>query len=727
MKRSSWIDKFIVGNEMKKIAIKVEANYIDRIKRLIEDTGRGQAKWSSIEEALSDFATRNGFERKQMKLLQREAMSRIADKDVLKKLEEEGLGSQAVEFMSRAKGKHTEQSGSPFVLNPEDAALAKKIRHKERNKRDLSNSDGPENSNNEFSSTVDKEASADYALNWLKKFAADQIIDLPQDKEEAMESLTKELRILDIKTPYKIVRHGFRFTGSDGKTFPQSGEPVKVTVYKYSFYKRALAEAINVALRDQLSQELSLEEWLNYLSKNVGPQARALKVKLEQLQRDLYSEEAVYLQTRKDRTDARKIKGVLQLFPASYQLEILKMLCEGQFRHLTSEEGREHAEIHATGFRLGSFILMDSFDPFIKVLPKLTDRDQTKEFIRAIVEAKKNTFSYEEFIKLLEELGIESQLIPSGQEYQIMNLGGGKLKLRVDNGANPDYKPTTNPLSPDDMTDPDTIEEQLQRFQDQLGAVLMNDIRQIEKARETGKAVDLTPLAYEKQEDGSYKPLSLLEIGNTDYTLQELPGGVENPSAGMHPSFTGKVPQSALPKNIPMTGLGKNPSRWQGMMSDTPTSAPKKEKSTTVKTPGKSRWDTFKKSSVYHEMLKLAGLIDPWISDRGESFDTEEEMKSSMLSQILEENEADIVAQAASQLMAFVSQMPDEAPTLEQLEDTTEPEESTKPELTNLELPNELRGPEEVPFAAAAETIVRLRRLAVYNSKVREMLKKYER
>jgi len=798
MKRSNWIDNFL-NKEIKKIAFEVEANYVDRVKRLMEDTGRGQSKWSSIEEALDDFASRNGFSRKEVRHLQKAASSQITDKNVLKKMEEEGLGSSAIEYMSRAKGKHTPSSASPFFLTEKDYALSKKMKKEEESRHDLSSTDLKEYSN-EFSpvqavlkevirtsglnrdlvkvikASQDKEIFADI-LPQVKEYlvenpldfnsqlratreiadsmyfdlsnfftetieaclsirtAQDKILDIPGSPgdPEAFEQLEKELKTLDISTPYKIVRHGFKFTSKDDKSFKSKGEPVKVTVYRYSFLKRKLAEVINEQLRDQLSRELPIDQWIEYLEGQSSPRSQAVKHKLEQIKRDLYSEDAAFVETKKDSTPPGNIKRITQLFPASYQKEILKMLVEGQYRHLTSEEGREFAKVYTSGYRVGSFVLMDSYDPFLTLKidwPSDSEegKEKKREFIAKLTglakeveteeqgdQSAKLLPTYEKIVNILSELGISYSSIPTNKEQTIIPFSA-KRGFKIQNALNPDYNPTTNKLTEEEAQDPELVEEQLQKFQDQLGAVLLNDIKKIEDGKKSGIEQELTPLIYAPSADGSFTPINLLNMGKQDYTAEKLEGNISNPYAGLHPIYKGEVPHSPLSKK-------RTPK-----VTKTPTTPPTLDLGLPEKedtSPGSKFRKLLKNQSHQVRLLIRLGQADVWISDRGNIYSNESMMEKEMTNQILSEYEEEIIDLATNELEAFVSQLPDPDVSIEDIEEEDDKDDflTDESEVIPFTQPTQPQN----DFALAAGTIVKLEKLSSTSESIKKLLNKYKR
>lgn len=720
MKRSSWIDKFLTSDKMTKLAMQVESNYVKQLQRLKDEVTATQ-KWSSIEEALDDFATRNGISRKELRYLQKAAGLAPAQQETsAEKLIEEGIGSQGAEFMAKSK-KHSEPGKGPFVVtNPQSA---KQIREKARSLKDAfdENAHPQTNEMNAMDTTA-------YWTMQFKKYAQEfgKILDMPSvGTEEGMKKLVEELSPSDFKSTYNLVRHGFKFTNVHGEGFTKKDEPVKVTVYKYSFLKTNIANAINQSLRQQLAQELPIDQWIAFLETKGGSQARDIKMQLQKLQRDLFSDKPGFVETELDRAKPQTINRILQFFPRSYQRVILSMLAEGEYRHLTGEAGRKHSEIFSSGHALGSFILMESFDPYIKIVPQLKTKEEKQALVSALSASEKDTYSHSEFADLLDRTGIAYQDMPVTKEFQTLKMAD--KSIRIDNDTNSSYRPVTNKLSPQDLTDPEAVEEQLKSFQDRLASIIMQDSDRIEKAKAEGRPIpNLTPLAYEKQSDGSYVPVDLKTLGTRDLTKTKLsyedPSTkektyIDNPTAGIHPSFKGSL--EGLQTQEPFFS-GTNVSRWKSKpQTGTPTvSTPAPEPTVEQKKEKEDRWERFKNKAkdlkkfqaLTRAMIRL-GAADLWIDDKGRIYPSQDQMEKTLFEECADEAASDIIEKATDSLESFVDQMPT---------DNVVPFKSKdlKPEET-LEEPEE----EEDRLPLAAKSVERLKKIAHKSKRLQQLLK----
>lgn len=720
MKRSSWIDKFLTSDTMTKLAKQVESNYIKQLQKL-KDEVTATTKWSSIEEALEDFATRNGLSRKEIKSLQKAAgLIPATEETPADKLMEEGIGSQGAEFMAKSK-KHSHPGRGPFVVtNP---STADQIRERSKSLHDAVNSDKPQS--NEMQAI-------DQAAYWnirFQKYAQEfgKILDMPGvGTEEGIKKLVEELAPTDYKSTYNLVRHGFKFTNVHGEGFAKKDEPVKVTVYQYSFLKTNIAHAINQTLRQQLAQELPIDEWIAFLESKGGSQARDIKMQLQKLQRDLFSDKPGFVETELDRAKPQSINGILQFFPRSYQRVILSMLAEGEYRHLTGGEGRKHSQIFSSGYALGSFILMESFDPYVKIVPQLKTKEDKQALVSALTAASpKDVYENEEFISLLDSLGISHQDMPVTKEYQTLKMAD--KSIRINNNTNPSYRPVTNKLSPQELTDPEAVEEQLKSFQDRLASIIMQDSDRIEKAKAEGRpAPSLTPLAYEKQADGTYVPVDLKTLGTRDLTktkltYQDPTSGekvhLDNPTAGIHPSYKGSF--EGLQTQEPFFS-GSNVGRWKSQPQSTtppPTATPPttSEPTPEQKKQKEDRWERFKnkakdlkKFQASTRIMIRLGAADLWIDDKGRIYPSQDQMEKTLYEECVSEAETNIIDKVADDLSIFVQQMPSDNVV------PFKPKESPTPE-------EEQEEKDRLPLAA--RSIERLKKIAHKSKRLQQLLK----
>lgn len=738
--RDRWLDKFLNSDKMVKLAKQIEASYIDHVRMIQE--GKGLAKWSSVEDALQDFASRHGLTPREVRALRtatKTAQQVPTQETNLQTAEDEGLGSQALEFMSNAKHKHTENTNSPWVLNKKDAPLAKKLRSKETSKHDLHEQNEIDTQGNEFLSSQNTAA----YIAGLRKFSGEfgKLLQLPAGvAQESMPKLEEELKGLDWTSDYKILRHAFRFTGLSGKPLRVPGEPVKVTIYEFAVHKRKLAELINEDLRQQLSQELPFEEWIQFLSTLKDPRAQSLQRKLVQMYRDLFHDPAA-VKSKSDRTLSEDVRVILQFFPTSYQRKILELLAEGKYRYVTVEKGRGFSNTWRTTYEKGRVVLMESYEPFVRTRPIFENAEQAATLRQALVDKGQKEYTDEEFKALLQSLNISFEELSSFKKQQPLSMGKeDKNPILVHNKPNEKYRPVTNKLSANESHDPDRAESQLVDLNNHFVSTLRRDIEQLRKAQtalQKGKKIEvqLTPLAYEPQPDGSTKELNIFDLEKKDYTAKTIPFGegekatlIQNPNAGLHSSFSGSLAQPDMKagrNKVDLPGTQQT-TEWD----DVPHKESKKKK---TRTPS-DEWANYADKSpeelekelaslkklkesrvdfIKHQLVKLAEA-GTFVDGEGRIFHSEEEVQDTLFGEMLEEARPDILKQVMAELEKWLEQapkanVPTPQPTNMSIVQTPDEVEDNEESLSEEEQSNEL------PLAAS--TTLRLKRLAKLSPK----------
>lgn len=650
-----WLKRF--SNNYKKA-------YLEELSSLKEQFRTSEhKKWSSIEEALEDFAKRNNFSRydksfislmKEAGLEKEAGLSQDVEskEDLAQEMREEGLGSQAVEFMSKSKNKHTDKTWSPFALDQTNKELKEVMQSEEKVRHDQFEQSDTEK--NEFSRSARKE----YLLNKLAQEFG-KILDLDQPSLEKVEELSKELERRELKKEYKIVRYGFQFSGfgTKGKLKVQN-EPIKVTVHSYGFLKDTLADRLNDQVRKQLSQELPIEKWIAFLKEQGQqiPQSGNLINKLIQLYNQIYGEKAVYVQQEKGKTKPEQVNLFMRTLPKSYQLAVLKMLIEGQYRHWVKEEiGKGHSERISSSHQLGTFMLMEDYNPFIRVVPEPKSNEEKMQLAKGLFSLGKTKLSSEEFISLLEQLGISHIEKPSHKEFQTLKVKKDANPIEIENKINEGYRPLTNKLSREELQDPDLFADQMIKFQDHIAGVLLNDIQKIQEAEQKGISPELTPLAYESTEEG-IKPVDILNMQRKDYTTEKFKDQSNEQSfetGGLfpHKEFS-KFTPSQREEGIKMPDI-----KLEDL--DALFSSPEKEEKKEKKSDDDIFAEFFRDASNKIELLKRAQQSDIWISDDGILFNSQQEMENHYWQEFLQEAKDDVIDLAASELQREIEQIPE--------------------------------------------------------------------
>ena len=687
------LDK-ILQEKTIKLARIVRASYIEHVVRLFEGKSN---KYSSVESALQDFAQRLGLDNNELGQLKKQAfikMAQLEQQHTLNKLEDEGITDpKAVSYMAKQKNKHTDNTSSPFSLNKQKAApLIEELKKRHPQEE----APGVEDQTNELGSSLSGGSFASLGNDALRKIAEEfgKILPFGGPSQEALEDLKSELGEIDLDTPYKAARFGFNFTNLQGG-FPKPNTPIKVTTYQYSFLKDNFVKIINDDLKKHLAQEMPFDQWIAFLEEKIKSkeihhtEGWGLVDKLKKMQRQLFGDEttAPYSIDETAKRVPTQVRNILKWFPVSYREKILRMLAEGKYRHiLTEASGREHANVFPTSYARSSFVLMDSFAPYSAISIK-PDKDLLKALLTSVVTNKKQEYSNDEFKTLLDSLGIKYTEKPASREYQAMNLHS-KVQIKVENSKNSSYKPLTFDKEAVDVNDKEAL---LEKFNDHLFNAIREDL----------------PLAYETQPDGSTKELKLSDLGGAkkDLTLSSISHkdevgnevDVPNPKAGMHASFEGSISQKSKPaegpKNIP-TGIS-----FEDM---SPTAKPKEKKEKEKSTAPTGDFD-FSDMLEKLKAKKLKGLGSVlnilqkyassglWMDGKGRSFDSEENLRKTLESEMIQESASSIVDKAVQMSMSGLTSAP-ESPISKQ--------------------PRVIEEAEEDKLPLAANTILRLRIVA---------------
>jgi len=692
MKRDGWLDKFLQSEKITKLAKHIEASYVDQV-RLIQE-GKTLAKWSSVEDALQDFASRHGLTSKELSTLKRAASEKTAagkirtQEENIALADKEGLGSQALEFMGKAKNKHTQDSPSPFVISPDEAEELKKLKSdKENLKHDLNNN-GIDDAN-EF--VLSQQASR---LLLLQKAGEGKILNLPvTDKptSEQVQELLKEFTAESTERPYSIARLGFKFT-SFQDTRPVENAPIKVTILNYVAHKPALADAIAVDLINQLNQELPLvrtpdmewDGWLSFISKEYektkDPKLNMLRVELTKLH-DLVTKGITLPFSREDKAvNPKEIPSIMKRFPASYRRKIIQLVAEGSLRHhLSKEYGVKHPIAFSSGYPIASFALMQSFSPFTESKPVFTDEAQKTLFEKQLADKAtvradgRKMIDPDSYKEILDSLQIQT----SSKEVQrpLSSVKIGDEPIYVKNQANDSYQPKTYNLSAG--AEVEDIENYLIDLSDDLMATMHGNpvlgYLQIE-----GKNVKVTlddVLNRKVVVDGKEYEIRKDNKDRLDFTAQ--------PNYGLAPRSSTTPWWSSFASQVGKTKQFGKPSPKQ---SPAPSTSSESPQSSSID------WTSLiKKQSTATYLHKFAAEVPQFMDSKGHPFTSEKDLKQALVSEMLEElqNDKEMVDLIVTKVMAWVDKLPE-----------------AKEQKTQAPLPTS----EELPLAASS--ITRLKKIA---------------
>lgn len=641
----SSFDYFLKA-ELIKIARTKSASYADHLAKILEAK---TTKYSSIEDALSDFASRLGINESEIETLKIAALEKQAqllpkNNPDLQKLKDEGLlNSKAIEFMGRQKNKHTKDSPGPFAFNKQRAKeIVEELR---RQHQTPSNTPGVETQNNEMATAL----TSNLKLKMILEKYAQKVLDLKPSMEN-IEKLRKELAGGEIETGYKISRYGFEFSDIDGG-FPKANSTIKVTAYEFSFNKDRLIKEINSTLKKQLEEDLSFDGWMKFIEEKMneglieGKIGYDLLDKLSLLKKQIFGTEEDLIDPTKKKYTSVALKKVLKLFPTSYQEKILRMLADGEYRHLLPEaSGRLKAEVYPSSYRKSSFIMMSNFAPYQALFIDPT-RDQLKGLIKKVVELKKANWTSAELEGILKELEIKYSKKPSVKSSQKLPLHE-RVVIKVENEENLDYKPLTLESTPSSLEDQERL---LQNLHNQVFEAVRADY----------------PLAYKPTSEGEHQELRLSDLEKdldlTQSTLstkidQDQKIEIENRNLGLHPSFKGKV-ERKKDKGL-LTSPTKKPTTEKPLIQD---QGPKEE----VETP---KEDSIKVSPSFQDLLQKlkqkksdlrtftkvaeSGLF---MDDQGNRFSDLNSMRSKLLGEMAIEMKPEILSRVSSALQSLIA------------------------------------------------------------------------
>jgi hypothetical protein len=658
---SKWLDKFLQEQKITKLARNIEASYVEHLSRLIEGKSN---KFSSIEDALKDFSERLGLSNSEMLSLKKKAMKKIAEqnkifkiaqiKQKLETLKEEGITDpKAVSFMAKSKGKHQKDTASPFSLNEKEGDQIVEILNQKKKEYD---SRSQEVQNSEFSSSLTA-----HVRNRLQKVAEEFGKVLPFEKPslESLDLLKKELSPLDTTDAFKAARIAYKFSSLSGGS-PKAGAPVKVQTFEYAPLAPEVIKLMNENLRDQISKEMNFDEWISFLKESTQevPEGSQIIDKLEKMKNQLVGEDKYNLPEDKPRV-RREISYLLERLPQSFQKIVLRLISRGEYRRfLTRREDAEHSKLYSSSYQRSSFLLMDSFGILQTVIPKFSSKESKIELAKKIVSLKKKTFSAEEFKELLQSTGnnyIEKET-KEDTSKQVIEWGPAsnqKLAVEISNVQNPNYKPLIPNKTSTGFEDQ---HNQMVGFHNKIADAISEGL----------------PLAYEPQEDGSVKPLSIHDLSSKreDYTQPKIgsESKIDNKNLGLHPSFSAqKLP--SLQQNKSQKGTGSS-------ILDQILNKKKEQKSNESSDLGTDSLlqDLLnKKSNVISKALQKLAEVGSWVSDKGQAFSTEEQMKESFRSEWLKKFEDQIVEILANNLQKQLkSGQASPQPVKKELEDESE-------------------------------------------------------
>ena len=604
-----WLDKFI-ETKLVKIAKDVRASYIEQLARIFE--GKLNTKYSSVDEALDDFASRLGLQASEVALLKKEALAKVAQKTqsdpALEKLKDHGITDpKAIRFMSKSKHKHTQQTSSPFAINQQQGdQLAEKLKQQQQDDHET-----PKDENQQ---------------NELTKSGTLRIADLPKKvfpfEQPSFEQIVKELQERKPIKQYRTARTAFKFRSIDRSraNFPvEVGSPIAVTIYAFAFHKDKVIDFITKDLLKILSSELKPTEWaqkVQHFAKEVDR-----PVLLERLNEinELLKKEHVDI-NKKD-----KMIEFIKLLPISYQDEVLKLLASGYYKHLIPEaSGRTHAYVFSSRYEQSTFVLMKSFAPYkqLAITEKSKEKlgafltgllsDENKQALKAGQQVLIN-LSFDQARDLLDKNGTEYKEVAGVEDESESNFLGGRLKVNIESQANKDYQPLVLEKS---IKDP--------KQQEQMAAELTNAIHEASRAN--------IPLAFEaKDHEGvtSYEGKSLgdLTLEQTNFlnpTIEKDKKVIQNPLSGLHPTYKGTVPKPKTPLTGPQ--LPK--------LSET----------------------------IINTIKKYAQQFELWLDDEGRTFQNEEQLRNLVVKEIMLDLESEVVNEAVSKVLQTIGSSPSTIP-----------------------------------------------------------------
>lgn len=547
----------------------VLAGFLDEIKLIKE---KKNAKWASIEDALKDFANRNGFSIDQRKVLEKLANTVSVDKAF-----EEGLGTQAIEFMMNRDNLHFDnqkeqkqkgrESNSPFVLKPQDKNYLEKAKKERLVSNPLGEMDLSQN--NEF---INAKQKCDF-----RKYAQEEDDGqrLREEKDlSKLKEISKEMEPSDITQGYELVRLGFEFKSLHSQKYEGQGEkggaqslikkgdPIKVVVYKYTAIANTFADFINYEINKQIEEKISLGAFLDALKNMRFTDADLdrvrynIFVKTKELSNLVQDEEKLKTELLKNNViieDA--LVKFLKKIPAIFQWKIINEMVEDKYRHMMGgNNSLARSQISRTSYVGGQFLLMENYNPLIRILPTYTR--ENKNWINAIFVANgKDYYTFEEFKDFLEEMEIpyriEQTHIFKNKINAVDTESGEQLEVIVESDSNPDYKPLTHSVSDREWKDPEIRDKMLRDLHGNIASLVKKDLKKIQKHQQGVKKSlseedeeykgsqrleekNFSPVTFEYDEDGQPQPVNLMDLKRKakDYTDLE-----SNQNFGLHYSY----------------------------------------------------------------------------------------------------------------------------------------------------------------------------------------------
>lgn len=610
-----WLDKFI-DQKLIKIAKEIRANYVEQLAKIFE--GKLNTKFSSIDEALTDFATRLGLSSGDLQTLKKEAqikatLHKQASKNteqIMQKLQDDGITDpKAIRFMSKSKNKHTLETSSPYALDQKQGEELAKLLEDQKEKYTT-----PDDQNQ---------------LNEMSKSATLKQADFPKKifpfDKPSIEQIVKELEERKPIKQYRTARTAFKFRsiekiGSKGSFPTATGSPIAVTIYAFAFHKDKVIDFITKDLLKVLSSELKPTEWAQKIQHLAKESDRPLLLERLREINELLTKEQVDI-NKKD-----KMIEFIKLLPISYQDQVLRLLASGYYKHLIPEaSGRTHAYVFSSRYEQSTFVLMKSFAPYKQLLITEKNKEKLGQFLSLVLsEQDKQTLKTGQNIKLdlqfnqarstLDAAGVEYKEVTGTEDSTEINFAGGRIQINILSIINDDYQPLTLEKS---IKDP--------KEQEAIAAQFTDAIHEASRAN--------LPLAFEaKQHEGTTffegKTLNDLTIEKTNFLDPNIKKDqilIPNPMAGLHPTYKGKIPEI----KTPLTG---------------PTLPKLSNKLLTT-------------------LEKYAQHVEIWLDDQGRFYSNQDQLQNIIVAEMMEHEEEDIINKVVESTLSTIGTSSAKVPT----------------------------------------------------------------
>lgn len=595
----SWLDKFI-DQKLVKIAKDVQGNYIEQLARIFE--GKLSTKFSSIDEALQDFASRLGLVPEELETLKKQAFIKIAEnkktQQTLQKLKNDGITDpKAIRFMSKSKTKHTSETSSPYALNQQQGEQLAEVLEEQKSKLTTTDDQNQLNEMSKFSNT----RRADFPS---KVFPFDQ---------PSIEQIVKELQERKPEKEFTTARTAFKFRNIErigGKSsFPEVPKsPIAVTIFSYAVIKDKVKDFLSKDLLKLLATELDFDQWSEKIAKLALDSDRPrLEARLDEVKNLLQSEQADFLGKGKG-------KGVdfIKLLPISYQDEVIRILASGRYKHLIREKGGK--SVFSSSYEKSTFVLMKSFGPYKKINIIEKNKELLNKFLRSIIseqhiqQLKEGqeiviNLEYDQARKFLDDAGAKYKEVPTTEDDpSTISVKDGKIKVNIASKPNDDYQPLTLEKS---IQDPQQQEE--------MAFQLSEAIYEASRAN--------LPLAFEAQEDKgttffegrSLNDLATRRMDFLDPIMKKDEKLFPNPNAGLHPTYKGEIPK----KRTPPPGLKMS-------------------------------------SKLVATLKKYAEYFEIWLDDQGRFFSNEDQLRNTLVTEMLDQQQQTIIDEVVKNVLSMI-------------------------------------------------------------------------